>query len=225
MMMDDFFVRSAVDTATIERLLNWMDEDKQTASICLVHHNDRHNVRYRYQEKELTGYSLRPRFCHFNYDMQASIWRKEALYKAWKNFETAWQWESVSNVRSFDDKNKYYDKDCYTPFAIDYIDYKLGEWSGIRKGKWVKETVCELFEKNGIEVDYAKRGFFDPVKDNVKRKVSIKDILVSLRCSGARRAIPVAWFRFKRLIIAKLLKKPYPENYCDYLRRRYYEKV
>ena len=39
-------------------------------------------------------------------------------------------------------------------------------WFGIQKGKWVLDDVKPLFEKEGIEVDYSKRGFVKEVKEN-----------------------------------------------------------
>lgn len=226
-LMDDFFIRSKVLTDTIFRIVDWMDRDKKIGCVCLVHHNDKHNVKYKYQEEKLDGYSLRPRYCNFAHDMQACIWRRNDYIKSWKDFESPWQWESISNIRSFDDGIEYYDKDCYTPFAIDYIDYKKNEWSGIRKGKWVKETVYELFMNNGIDVDFEKRGFYHDENDICKRDnytKRIKDIVSNIRCCGPKRAVPYMMFSFRRIFRQRVLKKNYYENYCEYLRHKYYDK-
>ena len=224
-LMDDFFIRSEVDTATLEQIMDWMDKDPKIASFCLVHHDDPHSCRYRRWEEGYKNFSLRPRYCNHNYDMQACVWRKDALLKSWRPFESPWEWESASNIRSFDDGYKYYDLDETAKFPIDYIDYKKHEWSGIRKGKWVKETVYNLFEENGIEVDYSKRGFFDPEKDVNNMKTTVKSFLREVRCYGRKRVVPATLFRFKRLFFVNLLKKDMPESYCEYLRHKYYDKV
>ena len=223
-MMDDFFVRSKVDTAAIEQILDWMDDDKKIASFCLVHHVDRHSCKYIRQDKVYENYSRRPRYCDHNYDMQVCVWRRDAYIKAWRPYESPWEWEGPSNIRSFDDGYLYYDLDKFAPFPIDYYDFKKGEWSGIRKGKWVKETVCNLFEENGIKIDYSIRGFFDPEKDYTPSKHSLNGELREIRCYGYKRFLPATWFKVKRFFVTRIFKKDYPLNYCELLRRKHYDK-
>lgn len=224
-LMDDFFLRAPVDQEALEQIMDWMDGDKKIASFSLVHHDDPHSCRYKRGEQGYKNFSLRPRYTNRNYDMQVAIWRREALIKSWRKFETPWEWEAPSNIRSFDDGYKYYDLDEGAPFPVDYIDYAKKEWSGIRKGKWVKETVFDLFESNGIVVDYEKRGFFDPEKDVKKAKPSIRQFLRDIRCYGNKRRIRATLFRFRRLFAVKIFrKKDYPDNYCNYLRHKYYDK-
>lgn len=224
-LMDDFFIRSKVDTDSIKRIIEYMDNHPKVGCVCLVHHNDPYNIRYKYQEEGLEGYSKRPRYCHFAHDMQASIWRRKAYIESWKDYESPWLWESsISNVRSIDDGWEYYDKDCYTPFPIDYIDYKKDEWSGIKKGKWVKDTVYDLFARHGIEVDYSVRGFYNPEVD-VPSSRTIKSTLKEIRCYGAKRRMQATLFLIKRLIGTKCKNIKAEETYIDYLRHKHYEKT
>ena len=44
---------------------------------------------------------------------------------------------------------------------MDY-GYRKGQWMGICHGQWVREDVVPLFAREGIEVDFSKRGFLDP---------------------------------------------------------------
>ncbi len=224
-LMDDFFVRSKVDTAALEQVMDWMDADKRIASFCLLHHDDRHSCKYSREEEGYKNYSLRPRYCNHNYDMQSCVWRRDAFIKSWRPYESPWEWEGPSNIRSFDDGYLYYDLDDDADFPIDYIDYKKHEWSGIRKGKWVKKTVSELFKNNDIEVDYSVRGFFDEEKDATPVKHTLKNELRELRSYGYKRFVPATWFKVKRLLATRVLKKDYPVSYCEYLRHKYYDKV
>ena len=225
-LMDDFFIRSDVDTATLERIMDWMDKDETIASFCLLHHDDRHSCRYLREERGYENFSLRPRYCNHNYDMQACIWRKKAYQKTWRSFMNPWEWEGPANYRSFDDGYKYFDLDDDAHFPIDYIDYKKHEWSGIRKGKWVKETVCELFDKNGISIDYSKRGFYDEQSDPTSGGQSFWGLLREIRCYGWRRVIPASFYKLTRYIRAHYFgEKGLPENYCEALRHKYYDKV
>ncbi len=225
-LMDDFFIRSEVDTAELEQVMDWMDANPKIASFCLIHHDDIHSCKYSRYEEGYKDYSLRPRYTKHCYDMQACIWRKDVLLKSWRPFESPWQWEGPSNIRSFDDGYLYYDLDDNAEFPIDYIDYKKGEWSGIRKGKWVMSTVEKTFKDNGIVVDYEKRGIFDEEKDIPKVEHSFKKELQEIRCYGIRRVIPATIFKIKRLVMTRVLKDDkYPVNYCEYLRHKYYDKV
>ena len=229
-IMDDFFVRSPVLTSELERVMDWMDKEVKVGCCCLHHHNDYYYKRYKWeQHSRLEGYSQRVKFSEYNYDMQSCVWRKEALYNAWKDFENPWEWECYSNVRSFDDSWQYYDKDMDTPSPINYIDFYSGkkEWSGICKGKWVESTVCDLFRENGIEVDYSKRGFYIPHKenDNEKMQLSINQMIRALCCYGSKRRLSAFFFHIKRIIMVKICKRTYPSSYCMYLRRKYYDKL
>lgn len=222
--MDDFFVRSKVKTKEFEKIMNWMDNDEKIASFCLVHHDDRHSCKYLRNEIKYDNYSLRPRYCKHNYDFQISIWRRDTLIKTWKDYFTPWEWEGAANYRSFHDGYKYYDIDDDAEFPIDYIDYKKNEWSGIRKGKWVKETVYDLFKENGIRVDYNKRGWFVPEKDLKHSRTTIKSFIRDARCYGRKMRWKVVFYRLRRLVQCNIIGGDLPLNYCEYIRHKYYDK-
>ena len=223
--MDDFFIRSNVNTKELLKIMEWMDNDEKIASFCLIHHDDRHSCRYSRYEKGYEHYSLRPRYCKQNYDFQISVWRRDALIKSWREYESPWEWEGPANFRSFHDGYKYYDLDEDAEFPFDYIDYKKGEWSGIRKGKWVKETVYDLFEKEGIKIDYNIRGFFNPQTDIKPGKTTIKSFLREVRSYGPKMRWKVVLYRIRRLIWCNMLGHELPLNYCEYIRHKYYDKV
>lgn len=213
-LIDDFFIRAEVNTSELEQIMDWMDADNRIASFCLIHHDDPHSCRYSREEQGYKHYSLRPRYTKHNYDMQACVWNREALLKSWRPYESPWQWEGPSNIRSFDDGYLYYDLDDDAPFPIDYIDYKKHEWSGIRKGKWVLETVKKTFDENGIIVDYSKRGIFDPNVDIPPPTHSLGREIAEIRCYGWRRLIPATVFKVKRFIATRVMKiDDYPLNY------------
>lgn len=225
-LMDDFFIRSQVDTATLERVMDWMDKNKRIASFCLIHHDDRHSCRYLREEQGYEHFSLRPKYCNHNYDMQACIWRKSIYEKTWRPFMNPWEWEGPANYRSFDDGYTYYDLDDDASFPIDYIDYKKHEWSGIRKGKWVKETVYDLFNKHNITIDYSIRGFYDAYSDASSKRQSLHSAIREIRCYGWRRAVPATLFKMSRFFQSHVLNREnLPDSYCDYLRHRYYDKI
>ena len=57
-------------------------------------------------------------------------------------------------------RDKFY---CVTREDARFLDYGYhgGQWMGICHGQWVESDVVPLFEKEGIEVDFSKRGFID----------------------------------------------------------------
>ena len=54
-------------------------------------------------------------------------------------------------------RDKFY---CVTREDARFLDYGYhgGQWMGICHGQWVESDVVPLFEKEGIEVDFSKRG-------------------------------------------------------------------
>lgn len=90
---------------------------------------------------------------------QAALWRKEELLSLVREQESAWEFEEFGSKRSTAMEKRY--------LAVSHDYVKLNEseiipyiFTGIIQGRWYR-PVIPLFEANGIEVDYSKRGFVD----------------------------------------------------------------
>lgn len=114
---------------------------------------------------------------------QAALWRKDVLRKYIRKNENAWQFEYYASKRAGIFKDKLYnvtsilckkDQNEIIPYVF----------TGIIRGKWNKEVI-ELFSKNGIIVDYEKRGYYDTINtkkvlDRLKTRLSVRAIKTNL---------------------------------------------
>ena len=85
---------------------------------------------------------------------QPSIHDRLKLIERLDKDQTAWEWE----LTQLDSPYKFY---INTKTPIIDIGYNINRepW-GIVQGKWSGETK-ELFDKEGIDIDYEKRGFYN----------------------------------------------------------------
>lgn len=143
LMVDDFFIRDYVDQKRIDYVLKHFDDN--TAFFNFEQEYDNNNV-----ECGLDGFKKRINgICKIS--CQAGIWNREKLIKLLNISCSPWEWERLNIAKDYD----YYinSSDC----IIDY-GFKVGDFS-IVHGKWSQEIV-PFFEKESIEIDYSKRGFF-----------------------------------------------------------------
>lgn len=158
MLLDDFFLMSPVRTEVISQVVNWMDQDTSIVCVrvenCHIHEDI---------ESELEEFAPIKKDWDFTVSTQAAIWRKNFLEELLRERESAWDFESFGSVRF----NKKYSKKGYKiyihkssfPRVLDY-DFLIEQGYGVVKGKWLKGNI-NLFKKYRIDVDFAKRGFFE----------------------------------------------------------------
>lgn len=98
---------------------------------------------------------------------QASLWRRDILLSLLRDVESAWKFELYGSMRA-----RYSKLDFLT---VDPQLFTCGEegekgrgyqiipyiFTGIVHGKWYRPVV-DLFDRHGIEMDYDRRGFFNP---------------------------------------------------------------
>lgn len=158
-MLDDFFIRSAVDNGRIEQIIGWMDDDPD-----IVYFNCDINTAYvDWEVDRYPGFRRLPTGNNYIMSMQAAVWRTHWLKRYWRPDVSPWEWEELCNIGSRKYKNhKYY---CLTDIHNTFIDYGYNQKGmGVYRGGWVMEDVQPLFEREGICVDFSKRGAYDPKK-------------------------------------------------------------
>jgi hypothetical protein len=147
LMLEDYFIHSKVDIKRIEQCLN---DIKLTNAIV-------YNFEFKYRQGvELNNrYDIQLNNQHYLNSTQPSIWNRQRLIERLDKEQTAQEWE-LTKIDS-----EYIHLINNTNEKIIDIGYDLTRkpW-GIVKGKWSRETK-ELFDKEGIQVDYEKRGYFN----------------------------------------------------------------
>ena len=141
-MLDDFFIRDYVDQDRINKIK--FDKD-----IAVFNFEKAYNMPT--LKKSVNGFNLRPNRAPYLNSCQPSVHNKKKLLKRLKKDQTPWEWE----LTTIDSNDEFYINT--QGFIIDIGYYHFKPWS-IKGGKWCKEIV-PFFEKEGIAVDYGKRGF------------------------------------------------------------------
>lgn len=157
-MLDDFFLMDYVDSKRVDEVINWMEEDKDIAVFSFFRVED-----FNHMDIESTKYDkyyLRNKFGEYRYNCQAAIWNREELMKSLRDFESAWDWEINGNIRSHRSSKKFYT--LMNP--TDYIFKYDCENFGVVRGKWRLPDTQQLFEKEGIIVDFSIRNNKDAKK-------------------------------------------------------------
>lgn len=146
LMIDDCFIRNNVDEKRIEYI-----KDKLTGNIAMFNFEKSFDVND--EKTDIEGFKKRKHGSSYEVSLLCGLWQKEKLIKILERNTNPWEIEL---------KQKNYGFDFYIN-SEDYIidwGYKTFKPAGLFKGKWCKEIVPFL-EKEGIKIDYEKRGFAD----------------------------------------------------------------
>jgi len=174
-LQDDYFINAPVDVEQIDGFVELMLEEG-FSNIRLIEcgnagpwHPTKHQLLWEVNQKAFYRISI-----------QAGLWRKDRLRSYIRKHENPWQLEVWGSKRAHRIKDSIFcvNRDIFNEQNRQVISY---EPTGIIKGKWNKKAVHDLFLENGIDVDFSKRGFYDPRQDSVKKAPLIKRIIARLR--------------------------------------------
>jgi hypothetical protein len=146
LLLDDYFIHDKVDLNKIKECLNVI--------------KDTNAIVYNFEMKYRQGVELDDKYdiqlnnqVYLN-STQPSIWNRQKLIERLDKDQTAWEWE-LTRV------NSPYIHLINNDNPIINTGYNLSRQAwGIVQGKWSRETKT-LFDREGIKVDYEKRGFYD----------------------------------------------------------------
>lgn len=217
LLMDDFFLRKKVDHAEIEKVIGYMDNDPRAAVFSFHLFNDELNT----PSDKYKGYVKRPMYGPYKYNFQAAVWRTEFLLKSWRNFESPWEWEMIGNFRSGSQPYDFYciQKDDQTPMEYGFNPNGFG----VFRGKWVVDSVDELFKEHGILVDYSKRGIYG-VGDTIPKMDKKGNTWLSvesrkLKSWGGFLYAKIGLWRVGQKI-RQVCGKPHESSYIKYVREK-----
>lgn len=146
LMIDDIFIHSKVDTERIEYA-----RSNLKGNIALF------NFEKAFDSKDietgLNGFKLRSKGSDYELSLLCGLWNKEKLINVLEKDSDPWSVEYNQETKGFD---YYINSEDY---IIDW-GYETYKPCGLFKGKWTRNIV-EFFEKEGIKIDYEKRGFVD----------------------------------------------------------------
>lgn len=96
----------------------------------------------------------------YRLNLQAGLWRVQALRSVIRRHEDPWQFEVLGSKRRSARRLRVFavNRDRFMIPATEVMPYRP---TGVVKGRWNRDVVEALFRSEGIEVDYAARGFMD----------------------------------------------------------------
>ena len=145
-MIDDCFIRNKVDEERIKYA-----SDNLKGNIAMFNFEksfDSNDIKTNLKE-----FKKRQHGSPYEVSIMCGLWQKDKLIKVLEKDSNPWQVEGNQDNKGFD----------YYINSGDYIinwGYETFIFTGICKGKWCR-NVIPFFEKEGIKVDYEKRGFYD----------------------------------------------------------------
>lgn len=146
LMMDDIFIRRPVDTKRI-------DYARANLKGNIAMFNFEKVFNQEDKESGLDGWKIRQKGSDYELSIMCGLWNKEKLIHILEKDSDPWSVEYNQDTKGYD----YYINSG--DYIIDW-GYKTFKPVGVVKGKWAREIV-DFFKKEGIEIDYEKRGFID----------------------------------------------------------------
>lgn len=146
LLMDDIFIRRPVDTKRIDYA-----RANLKGNIAMFNFEKVFNPNDK--ESGLNGWKIRQKGSEYELSIMCGLWNKEKLIHILEKDSNPWDVEYNQDTKGYD----------YLINSEDYIidwGYETFKPVGVVKGKWAREIV-DFFKKEGIEIDYEKRGFID----------------------------------------------------------------
>lgn len=146
LMIDDIFIRRPVDTKRI-------DYARANLKGNIACFNFEKVFNQEDKESGLDGFKIRKKGSDYELSIMCGLWNKEKLIHVLEKDSDPWSVEYNQDTKGYD----------YLINSEDYIidwGYKTFKPVGVVKGKWAREIV-DFFKKEGIEIDYEKRGFIN----------------------------------------------------------------
>lgn len=155
-MCEDMFFRREVRQDIINNCIAYMQMDDL---IGCFNFEKEYEPGINLTKSNYLDFGLKPSGDHFQKSCQPTLWRKYYLEMLLEGKMNAWEWEWL--VRDYPLKH-YIWNGLLSETVFDY-GYKDNKWFGVHNGKWIREDVVPLFEKEHIDVDYSERGFYGEV--------------------------------------------------------------
>ena len=151
-MCEDCFIRKPVRQEVIDQCLDYIKQDSNIA--CFNFEKD--YMMQSVPSDEYENFGLKVQGHCWQKSCQPTLWRKSILLELLQGSMSAWDWEESEAPYNY----KYYVWNGNPDDLVFEYGYHHNKWFGIRKGKWVKDDVVPLFEKENINIDYSIRGFY-----------------------------------------------------------------
>jgi len=166
---EDYFIHQPVRSEAIDSAVEHMIANPEVKHIALT----RHGSLGPHEPYTIEGYQKIRQKARYRISTQAGLWRVETLKSYLRPEENGWMFEIFGTWRAQRLLECFlcaeFDREHGGP-AIDYLH------TGIIKGKWLAE-MPSVFAANDIEIDYSKRGFYQPKPPFLQKLELIRKLL------------------------------------------------
>lgn len=154
---EDYFLEDHVKTDLIERMLDYLR--KGEADVIRILECGGSGPWHPTDNEDLWAID---RNSTYLIGLQAGLWRKSVLRANLRMHESPWQLEILGSrrARRRSDKVCCVNRDRYSGPGKEILPYTA---TGVIGGRWARSIVVPLFERQGIEMDFSKRGFNEHV--------------------------------------------------------------
>ncbi len=169
---EDYFLDKIVEIQYLDKFEKIMSKNSNIVRIGLTLNDYRGSLK----PTEFEELWEAEKHTKYKVSTQASIWKKDAFLKYLKKNENGWMFEIFGSWRTYK-----YRKDRFLTLNRDFFEGKpvfSYIHTGIIKGKWNKQ-IPELFKKEGLLVDFDKRGFYDMPKNIHYSKIQVIKLLLN----------------------------------------------
>ena len=166
---EDYFIHQPVRPEVISAAVDNMVAHPEVKHIALT----RHGSLGPYEQYPVEGLQKIRQKAKYRISTQAALWRVETLKSYLRPEENGWMFEIYGTWRAQRKQECFlcasFDSERGGP-AIDYLH------TGIIKGKWLP-AIKPVFERHGINIEYDKRGFYQPKHPLLHKLVVAKKLL------------------------------------------------
>lgn len=177
-LQEDYFLKRHILVDVIAQALKHLDNGE--ADVCYLN-------QFGPQWPHASGQEIFvpiPRHARYFLSTQAAIWRVDALRDLVREWENGWSFEKFGALRM-----RRQELLALQWAGADAIDYT---YTGVIKGQWLPECV-DLFDRERIEVDFTRRGFYKE-SGRLKTRLEVVRKLLSNPTSFSRSCCSV-WRR------------------------------
>lgn len=151
-LQEDYFLDKPVDQSFVATCVKTMLASPEIAHIGLT----KHGSLGPHEPSEIPALQRISRGARYRISTQAGLWRREILASYLDPDESGWMFEIYGTLRARRRDDLFLTVDVQTNLPpIDYVH------TGIIKGQWHPD-MPRLFSVHGIEMDFDRRGFYQP---------------------------------------------------------------
>jgi hypothetical protein len=170
-MQEDYFLERPADVGLIRDAANLMIENPRIKHVGLTHFGSEGPFKPTGDDR---FWEISPR-ARYRISTQAALWQLETLKSYVRPWENGWMFEIFGTRRSWRKKELFLtvNRERYGSGRSPVLQYIH---TGIIKGQWHR-GIPDLFERHGIETDFAGRGFYRPKPAFIRRLHLLSTIL------------------------------------------------